>query len=174
MAPMEYGSCGVEDLAGLVRGEERIHLLWSGISTRSVAWVRMKPSMQTMTGTETSSARRKAWMCRSAASWIRLGEELDPSGVAGGHGVAVVVPYVDGCADGPVGQGHDDREPEPAGVVDRLHHEQQTLARRGGEGTGAGGGGADGDRHRGEFRFHVDELARRQLARLHQLARAPQ
>ncbi len=26
--------------------------------------------MQTMTGTESSSARRKAWMCRSAASWL--------------------------------------------------------------------------------------------------------
>ena len=38
------------------------------------------------------------------------GEQLDPSGVACGHGVAVVVPDIDGCADGPVGQGHDDGE----------------------------------------------------------------
>ena len=26
--------------------------------------------MQTITGTDSSSARRKAWICRSAASWI--------------------------------------------------------------------------------------------------------
>ena len=98
-------------------------------------------------------------MCRSAASWTGLGEQLDPAGVARRHGVAVVVPDVDGGADGPVGQRHDDGQPEPAGVVDRLHHEQETLARRGGEGAGTGGGGADGHRHRGKLRFHVDELA---------------
>ena len=30
----------------------------------------MNPSMHTMTGTESSSANRKAWICRSAASWL--------------------------------------------------------------------------------------------------------
>ena len=89
----------------------------------------------------------------------RLGEQLDPAGVARRHGIAVVVPDVDGGADGPVGQGHDDGQSEPAGVVDGLHHEQQPLAGCRGEGAGPGGGGADGDRHRGELRFNVDELA---------------
>jgi hypothetical protein len=30
----------------------------------------MKPSMQTITGMDSSSARRNAWMCRSSASWF--------------------------------------------------------------------------------------------------------
>jgi len=30
----------------------------------------MKPSMQTITGSEISSAIRKAWMCMSSASWL--------------------------------------------------------------------------------------------------------
>ena len=36
----------------------------------STAWVSMNPSMQTMTGTESSSARRNASTCRSHASWF--------------------------------------------------------------------------------------------------------
>ena len=36
----------------------------------SKAWVRMKPSMHTITGIDSSSARRKAWTWRSAASWL--------------------------------------------------------------------------------------------------------
>ena len=54
-------------------------------------------------------------------------QQLDPAGVARCGGVAVVVPDVDGGADGAVGQRHDDGKPEPAGVVDGLHHEQQPL-----------------------------------------------
>ena len=30
----------------------------------------MKPSMQTITGQDNSSASRNAWMCRSSASWL--------------------------------------------------------------------------------------------------------
>ena len=37
---------------------------------RSKACVSTNPSMQTMTGIEISSAMRKAWMCRSTASWF--------------------------------------------------------------------------------------------------------
>ena len=162
--------CRVEDLAGLVRGQERIHLLL-GRQIDPLGGVGQDEAVHAdhdRDGDLLGQAEGLDVQVRCLLD--RLGEQLDPSGVARRHGVAVVVPYVDGRADGPVGQGHDDREPEPAGVVDRLHHEQQTLARRGGEGTRAGGGGPDGDRHRGEFRFHVDELARGQLALLHQLA----
>ena len=98
---------------------------------------------------------------------VRLGEELDPSRVPYRHGVAVVVPDVDRRADGPVGQCHHDRQPETGGVVDRLDHEQQPLARGRGVGARAGGRGADRDRHRRELRLDVDELARRESAGLH-------
>ncbi len=35
-----------------------------------MAWVSTKPSMQTMTGTESRSASTKACTCRSTASWL--------------------------------------------------------------------------------------------------------
>ena len=98
---------------------------------------------------------------------VGLGEELDPAGIPRRHRVAVVVPDVDGSAHGAVGQCHDDGQPEPTGVVERLHHEEEPLAGGGGEGPGAGSRGADGHRHGGELRLDVDELAGRELARLH-------
>ncbi len=98
---------------------------------------------------------------------IRLGEELDPAGVAHRHGVAVVVPDVDRRTDCPVCQCHHDRQTETRCVVDRFDHEQEPLARGRGVGARARGGGADRDRHRRELRLDIDELARRELARLH-------
>ena len=35
-----------------------------------MAWVSTKPSMHTITGTESRSASAKAWTCRSTASWL--------------------------------------------------------------------------------------------------------
>ena len=60
----------VEHLARLVPRQERVHLGLSGMSARSLAWVSRNPSMHTITGTDSSSAIRKAWMCRSRASWL--------------------------------------------------------------------------------------------------------
>ena len=62
---------GVEHLAGLVGRQEGVDLvLGRARRRRSTAWVRMKPSMHTITGSDSSSARRKAWTWRSAASWL--------------------------------------------------------------------------------------------------------
>ena len=82
----------------------------SGISTRSTACVRMKPSMQTITGVESSSARRNAWMWRSSASWLVSAYSWIQPRVALGHRVAVVVPDVDRRADRAVGDRHHDRQ----------------------------------------------------------------
>jgi hypothetical protein len=60
---------------------------------------------------------------------VGLGVELDPARVALRHRVAVVVPDVDRRADRAVGDGHDDRQPEAGGVVQRLDHVEQALAR---------------------------------------------
>jgi hypothetical protein len=62
---------------------------------------------------------------------VRLGEELQPAAVALAHRIAVVVPDVDRRTDRPVGDRHHDRQAETRGVVDRLGHEEQALARRG-------------------------------------------
>ena len=126
-----------------------------------MAWVRMNPSMHTMTGSRQLLGEPEGLDVQVGGLLVGLGEQLDPAGVTGRHGVAVVVPDVDGRAHGTVGQRHDDGQPEPAGVVDRLHHEEQPLAGCGGEGAGTGGRGADGHRHSGELRLDVDELAGR-------------
>ena len=71
IAPIVIGVVGVEHLARRERRQERVDLLpASGSSTRSTACVRMKPSMQTITGSESSSASRKAWTWTSTASWL--------------------------------------------------------------------------------------------------------
>ncbi len=106
-------------------------------------------------------------MCKIGRCLVVLGEQLQPAGIALRQRIGVVVPDVDRRADGAVGDGHHDGKAEAGGVVYRLGHEQQAL--RGGRGVGARAGrrSADGHRHRGEFRFDVDELARRQAAFLH-------
>ena len=61
----------VEHLARLERRQEGVDLLLRRARRpRSKACVRMKPSMHTITGSESSSASRNAWMCRSTASWL--------------------------------------------------------------------------------------------------------
>ena len=111
-------------------------------------------------------------MWRSAASWFDLGEELDPAGFAHRHRVGMIVPDVDRRADGAVSERHHDRQAEAGGVVDRLRHEQEALARRRGIGARAGGRGADGDRERREFALDIDELAIVELAEPDELAEA--
>ena len=78
---------------------------------------------------------------------VGLGEELNPPRVAHGHRVAVIVPNVDGGADGAIGERHHDRQSQPRRVVDRLNHEEQPLTRRRGVGARTGRRGPDGDRH---------------------------
>ena len=91
-------------------------------------------------------------------------KELDPPRVSQRHRVGMVVPDVDGCADGPVADRHHDGQPEPRGVVDDLCHEEEALAGGGGVGTGAGGAGSDGDAQGRELRFDVHEGAAGELA----------
>ncbi len=70
IAPIVIGSSGSSTWRGWNAGRNMSTCSWVGISTRSTACVRMKPSIQTITGVESSSARRNAWMCRSSASWL--------------------------------------------------------------------------------------------------------
>ena len=58
---------------------------------------------------------------------VVLGVELQPTGISLAHGVSVIIPDVDGCADGPVGDSHDDGHSQAGGVVDGLGHEQEAL-----------------------------------------------
>jgi hypothetical protein len=59
---------------------------------------------------------------------IRLGEELDPAGIAHGHGVTVVIPDIDRRTDCPVRESHYDWQAQTGGVVDRFDHEEEPLA----------------------------------------------
>ena len=70
IAPIVTGSAGSSTCRGSNGGRYASTCACVGMSTRSTAWVRMKPSMHTITGHDSSSARRKAWMCRSSASWL--------------------------------------------------------------------------------------------------------
>ncbi len=90
---------------------------------------------------------------------VVLREELDPAAVALAQRVGVVVPDVDRRADRAVRDRHHDRQAEPRGVVDRLRHEEQSLARGRRVRARAGRRRADGHRHCRELGFDVDELA---------------
>ena len=128
--------------------------------------------MQTITGSDSSSASRNAWMCRSSASWLVSAKSwIQPESRCDIES-RVVVPDVDRRADRAVGDRHHDRQAEARGVVDRLGHVEQALARGRRVGARAGRRGADRDRHRRELGLDVDELARVELARPHQLGEA--
>jgi hypothetical protein len=101
---------------------------------------------------------------------VRLGEQLQPAGVAHRHAVGMVVPDVDRGADGTVGHGHHDGQAQPGGVVDRLGHEQQALAGGCRVSPGARRGRTDGHAHGGKFGLDVDELAARERAGFHHFA----
>ena len=101
---------------------------------------------------------------------IGFRKQLHPAGVAHRHRIGMIVPDVDRRADGPIAERHHDRQAKACGVVDRLGHEQQALARGRGIGARAGRRRADRDREGGEFRFHIDKFAILQIARSHHLA----
>ena len=167
-----HGIGRIEDLARLVGRQERIDLRLRG---HVHAIVRMREdeavhahhdrTRQVLGEPEGLDVQVERFL-------VGLRKELDPAGVAHRHAVGVVVPDVDRRADRAVADGHHDRQAETGGVVDRLRHEQESLAARGGIGARARRRRADGDRQRGEFGFDVDELAARELARLHHLAQA--
>ena len=60
IAPIETGSAGSSTCRGSNDGRNASTWSAPGTSSRSWAWVRMKPSMQTMTGSDTCSAILKA------------------------------------------------------------------------------------------------------------------
>ena len=70
VAPIDTGASGSSTWRGWKGGRNASTCAGSGISTSSTAWVRMNPSMHTMTGSEIVSAILNAWMCRSTASWL--------------------------------------------------------------------------------------------------------
>src|SRR5689334_17097744 len=67
---MVTGWAGSRRCRGVKAGRYRSTCSTVGTSTASYAWVSTKPSMHTMTGSDSSSASRNAWTCRSAASWL--------------------------------------------------------------------------------------------------------
>ena len=91
---------------------------------------------------------------------VVLRVQLYPACVPLAHRVAVVVPDVDRCANRPVRHRHHDRQAEAGGVVQRLRHEQQPLARRRGVGASARRRRADRRRHGAELGLDGDEFAR--------------
>src|SRR5271166_6895998 len=108
------------------------------MSIRSTAWVRMKPSTHTIVGTESSSARRKATMWRSAASWFDSAKSWIQPDSRKAMASEWSFQIIDRRADRPVSQRHDDRQAEAGCVVDGLRHEQEALARRRSIGSRAG------------------------------------
>ena len=54
-------------------------------------------------------------------------EYLDPPRIPNHHGVGMVVPNGKGCAQGPVGQEHNHRQPHAGGYVNDLRHQSQSL-----------------------------------------------
>jgi hypothetical protein len=100
---------------------------------------------------------------------VRFGIELDPTAVPLGHCIRVVVPDVDRRADRPIRDRHDDRQAEPGGVVQRLGHVEEALARGRGVRARAGGGRADARGQSRKLRFDVQELALPDLALAHEI-----
>jgi hypothetical protein len=75
-----------------------------------------------------------------------------------------------GRTDGAVAERHHDRQAETGGVVDRLRHEQEALARRRRIGARAGRRSTDRDREGRELRLDVDEFAVGEFAGAHHFA----
>ena len=90
-------------------------------------------------------------------------EQHQPSGVALGERVGVVVPDVDRRAQCTVGHGHHHRQTESRRVGQCLGHEEQSLARGSRVGAGTGSRSADARRERAELGLDHQVLARSQL-----------
>ena len=164
MAPIETGIGGVEHLARHVGGQVGVHLLLCrhvdalvGVGEDEAVHAHHHRQRQFLAEPERLDVQVERLL-------VVLGEQLDPAAVALAQRVGVVVPDVDRRADRAIGDRHHDRQPEARGVVDRLGHEQQSLARRRRVGACSGRRSADRDRHRRELGLDVDELARRELA----------
>ena len=160
---------GVEDLPGLEPRQERVDLLLRR-DVDALVGVREDEAVHADHHRERDllgELERLDVQVDGLLVGLRI--ELEPAGVALGHRVAVVVPDVDRGADRAVGHRHHDRQAEPRGVVERLRHEEQPLAGRGGVRAGAGRGRADRGRERRELRLDHEVLARRELARPDQI-----
>ena len=70
IAPIVTGSSGSSTCRGSNGGRNASTCSCAGRSTGSNACVSTKPSMQTITGSDSSSASLNAWTCRSTASWF--------------------------------------------------------------------------------------------------------
>ena len=136
---------------------------------RSVAWVSTKPSMFTMTGSDSSSARRKAWMCRSVASWLDSAKSITHPASRTAMASLWSFQMLIGAPIALLARVITTGQAKSGGVVDRLDHEQEALAGSRRVGPRSGRRGADRHRHRRELRLDVDELASGELAGLGQL-----
>ena len=151
--------CRIEHLRRFERREERVHVRLHG-KVDALERVRQDEAVDAYHDRHAQLlGQAEGNHVQVRGLLVRLGEELDPSGVAQRHGVGVVVPDVDGRADGPRAERHHDRQPEPGRVVEGLCHVEETLARSGRVGACACRRRADGDAQRGELRLDVDERA---------------
>ena len=168
--PDRHRVSGVEDLAGVVGREEGVH---GGL----VHQVDRLDRVGQDEAVHAHHDRHREFLGQSKRLHVQvgglligLGEELDPPRVPHGHRVGVIVPDVDRRADGPIGQGHHHGQSQSGGVVDRLHHVEQSLRRRRGVGARTRGGRPERHRHRRELTLDVHELTGRQAPRLHHRA----
>jgi hypothetical protein len=94
---------GIQHLAGLVRGEEGIHLRLVG-NVDSLHRMGEDESVHAHHDRERELLGQSEGLDMEVGGFlVGLGEELDPPRIPHGHGVAVVVPDVDRGPDGPIG-----------------------------------------------------------------------
>ena len=120
--------------------------------------------MQTITGTESFSASRKAWTCRSTASWLESAKSwIHPQSrwdmesewsfqMLMGAPIARLATVIT------IGS------PRPEALYKRLGHEQQSLARGGGIGACTRCRSTDTGRHGAELRLDHQVFAGTQVA----------
>lgn len=98
---------------------------------------------------------------------VAFHKQLNPARIAGGHGVAPIVPDIDRSTDGAITHGHHNGQTHARGIVDRLHHEQNTLAGGGGITAGTRGGRAYTGRERAKLRLYEQKLTGGYLTGFH-------
>ncbi len=122
--------------------------------------------MHTITGSESCSASLNASTCMSTASWLdstySCSQPQSRWDIESEWSFQMLI----GAPIARLATRHHDRQPQSRGVVQRLGHVQQPLARGGRVGARACRRGADRDRHGGVLGLHVDELAGGELAGL--------
>ena len=120
--------------------------------------------MHTITGSESSSASANAWTWRSTASWFDSAKSwIQPQSrcdITSEWSFQMLI----GRPDRPVRDRHHDRQAEAGGVVERLGHVEQALARGRGVRARACGGRSDRGRQRRELGLDHQVLARGELA----------